>query len=61
MITFDANKLLVPSPPIYDNPDEDGNRPIGYGKDPDRSVASGILGSFNDAPGYFEEDERFDT
>jgi hypothetical protein len=46
-ITFvlDFNKLLVPSPPIYNDSGE-----IVYGKDPDRSLLSGIFGSFNDAP-----------
>jgi hypothetical protein len=46
-ITFvlDFNKLLVPTPPIYNDSGE-----IVYGKDPDRSLLSGIFGSFNDAP-----------
>src|SRR5690606_8868690 len=43
--TVDFNKLLVPSPPIYDDA---GN--IIHGKDPDRSILSGMFGSFNDAP-----------
>ncbi|HYF69013.1 MAG TPA: type IX secretion system outer membrane channel protein PorV [Ohtaekwangia sp.] len=43
--TLDFNKLLVPSPPVYD---EDGN--IAYGKDPDRSILSAMFGSFGDAP-----------
>jgi hypothetical protein len=46
-LTFalDFNKLLVPSPPIRDD-----NGEIVYGKDPDRSLLSGMFGSFNDAP-----------
>ena len=46
-ITFvlDFNKLLVPTPPIYNESGE-----IVYGKDPDRSLLSGMFGSFNDAP-----------
>lgn len=48
--TLDFNKLLVPTPPIYD-----GNEII-KGEDPDRSVASGIFGSFTDAPRGFEEE-----
>ena len=46
-LTFalDFNKLLVPSPPIRDD-----NGEIIYGKDPDRSLLSGMFGSFNDAP-----------
>ena len=57
MITFDANKLLVPSPPLYAfsdgkyEVDDEGTRIIAYGEDPDRSTASGIIGSFTDAPG----------
>jgi hypothetical protein len=39
------NKLLVPTPPIRD---DDGN--ILYGKDDNRSLLSGIFGSFSDAP-----------
>jgi hypothetical protein len=47
-ITFalDFNKLLVPTPPIRD---QDTNE-ILYGKDDDRSLLSGIFGSFADAP-----------
>ncbi|PCH98326.1 MAG: hypothetical protein COB85_01735 [Bacteroidetes bacterium] len=54
----DVNKLLVPTPPIYEldtagNPVQDasGNKVILYGKDPNRSVVSGMVGSFSDAPG----------
>ena len=43
--TFDANKLLVPTNPYY-TPDGDI-----FGRDPDVGVASGIFGSFTDAPG----------
>jgi hypothetical protein len=62
--TLDFNKLLVPSPPIYKRDpitnapivDDDGNYEIEVGKDPYRSVVSGIFGSFNDAPGGFREE-----
>ena len=65
-LTFalDFNKLLVPSPPIYVI-DEQGdyvidpitNKPkILKGKDPNRSVLSGIFSSFTDAPGGFREE-----
>ena len=47
---LDLNKLLVPTQPIY----EDGK--IVAGRDPDRSVPSGIFGSFNDAPGGLREE-----
>lgn len=52
-ITFalDFNKLMVPTQPIYDV-----NGKITAGKDPNRSVSSGIFGSFNDAPGGFAEE-----
>jgi hypothetical protein len=42
---FNINKLLVPTPPIYN---EDGD--IVSGQDPDVSVISGIFQSFADAP-----------
>jgi hypothetical protein len=50
-VALDINKLLVPTSPIRD---EDGN--IISGKDPNRSVPSGIFGSFSDAPGGFSEE-----
>ena len=42
---FNINKLLVPTPPIYN---DDGD--IISGQDPDVSVISGIFQSFSDAP-----------
>lgn len=47
-LTFavDFNKLLVPSPPLYNNDLE-----IAAGKDPNVGVATGIFQSFYDAPG----------
>ena len=50
-IALDFNKLMVPTDPIRDI---DGN--IISGKDPYRSVPSGIIGSFGDAPGGFKEE-----
>lgn len=62
-ITFivEANKLLVPTPPIYLT-DENGavvkdanaDPVIVAGQNPNVSVMSGILGSFTDAPGIVE-------
>lgn len=52
---LDFNKLLVPTPPLYDpsNPNV-----IVSGRDrADLGVAAGIFGSFTDAPGYFVYDE----
>ncbi|TKC00485.1 type IX secretion system outer membrane channel protein PorV [Pedobacter cryophilus] len=48
---LDLNKLLVPTPPIYD-----ANGRIVSGKDPNRSVPAGIFGSFSDAPGGASEE-----
>ncbi len=63
--SVELNKLLVPTPPVYELDSNgspiigpDGQYQILYGKDPNRSVPSGILGSFNDAPGGFKEELR---
>lgn len=50
-VALDLNKLLVPTNPVRDRDGE-----IINGKDPDRSVPSGIFGSFSDAPGGFSEE-----
>lgn len=52
-LTFglDFNKLLVPTPPIYDENDN-----IIAGKNPDRTLLSGIFGSFSDAPNGLSEE-----
>lgn len=52
-VALDLNKLLVPTPPIRD---ASGN--IISGKDDNRSVISGIFGSFSDAPGGFSEEVK---
>jgi len=53
-ITFaaDINKLLVPTPPIYDST----GITILRGKDPSVSVPVGMLQSFYDAPNGFKEE-----
>ena len=51
-LAFDINKLLVPTPPEYENED------IVAGMDPDVSVVSGMIQSFWDAPGGFKEEFR---
>lgn len=65
-VSIDVTKLLVPTPPVYEldsngspkvNPNT-GQYVIQYGKDPNRSIASGIFGSFSDAPGGFKEELR---
>jgi len=64
-IAADFNKLLVPTPPVYAR--DSNNQPIVgpngefeilSGKDPDRAVASGIFGSFTDAPGTIITDDQ---
>jgi len=66
----DVNKLLVPTPPIYKQNvdstgkslgvayDADNNPIILAGKDPNRGIAEGIFGSFNDAPNGGKEELR---
>ena len=63
-LALDFNKLMVPSPPIYEV-DISGNYVIDpltnepkilKGKDPNRSVLSGIFSSFSDAPDGISEE-----
>ncbi len=65
-LTFalDFNKLMVPSPPVYEV-DINGNYIINpltnqptiqKGKNPNRSVLSGMFSSFSDAPDGFSEE-----
>ena len=49
----DINKLLLPTPPIYNQSEE-----IVAGMDPDVSVVSGVFQSFWDAPGGPKEEFR---
>ena len=67
-LTFalDFNKLMVPSPPIYEV-DINGNYIIDpltnepkilKGKNPNRSVLSGMFSSFSDAPNGFVEEMK---
>lgn len=60
---FDINKLLVPSPPIYAEDsdgapvlDNNGDRVIFKGEDPNRNLLGGMFGSFGDAPNGFSEE-----
>ena len=62
-IMIDINKLLVPTPPVYEtdsnnNPvkDPNGEQIILAGKNPDVSVVSGVFQSFGDAPGGLKEE-----
>ena len=60
---FDVNKLLVPTPPVYEVDadgnsvfDENGDRVIEAGKDPNVGTLAGMFQSFNDAPGGIQEE-----
>lgn len=62
-ILLDFNKLLVPTPPVYQEDengevvnDANGNPVILKGKDPNRPLLSGAFGSFTDAPNGFSEE-----
>lgn len=66
LFAVDFNKLLVPTYPLYAL-DSIGNyvidtitkeKVIAKGKDPYRSVVSGMFGSFSDAPGGLKEELR---
>lgn len=67
-IYVDFNKLLVPTPPVYQKTitasgqQQDvidpatGKKVIEKGKDPNVDIATGIIQSFSDAPGGFSEE-----
>ena len=62
LFTIDIDKLLVPTPPIYQlvngQPAIDtltGKKIIAAGQDPNVSVPQGMIQSFYDAPGGFKE------
>jgi hypothetical protein len=59
-LMFDANKLLVVSPPYYKVKD-DPSQGIGAGKDPNVGVIEGMFQSFYDAPGYRIKDDTDPT
>ncbi len=54
-LALDFNKLLVPTPPIYDGQGKEPENII-EGKNPNVSVPAAIGQSFNDAPGGFKEE-----
>ena len=57
-IMLDINKLLVPTPPQYypDSFNLDNEPVIKYGMDPDVSPVQGIIQSFYDAPGVYDDE-----
>jgi hypothetical protein len=62
-LTADLNKLLVPTPPVYefDNNGQvvlnsDGTKKIAYGKESDVPPVQGMIQSFGDAPGGWREE-----
>ena len=62
--SFDINKLLVPTPPIYLRDSvsgaivygTDGNPVVASGKSDDVGLVQGMIQSFYDAPGGFREE-----
>ncbi len=59
-LNIDANKLLVPTPPVYDPSGAidpvTNERAVVSGRNPNVGVAEGIFGSFSDAPGVVTVD-----
>jgi hypothetical protein len=55
-LAADANKLLVPTPPVYETDSATGEHVIVAGSEAPESVLLGMLQSFYDAPGIFKED-----
>ena len=63
-LIVDFNKLMVPTPAVYsDSLDKNNNPVLIDGKEAkDKSLISGVLGSFADAPGGFKEEmQEFTT
>lgn len=62
---FDFNKLMVPTPPVYEIDedgsivtDPEGNPVIKRGKDPNRSLINAMFTSWYDAPDGFSEEMK---
>lgn len=56
--TADLNKLLIPTPPIYEDNPETGERQIVKGKSDDVGIIQGVFQSFGDAPDGFSEEMK---
>lgn len=58
-LSLDLNKLLVPTPPVYDTAlDQNGKQVIAFGQRSDVTVLQGVFQSFTDAPGGAKEEFR---
>jgi len=55
----DLNKLLVPTPPVYDTDTVTGDQVVIRGKEPPGSVVLGMFQSFYDAPGVNKGDGNY--
>lgn len=56
--TVDLNKLLIPTPPIYEEDEITGDRRIAKGKSDDVGIIQGVFQSFGDAPDGFSEEMK---
>ncbi len=55
----DMNKLLVPSPPVYDTDTATGDYYVVRGKEAPESIVAGMFQSFYDAPGVLRADGNY--
>lgn len=55
-INADLNKLMVPTPPVYETDSVTGEQVVLYGKETPESVVVGMFQSFIDAPGHPRSD-----
>ena len=56
--TLDLNKLLIPTPPIYEDDEITHERRIAKGKSDDVGIIQGVFQSFGDAPDGFSEEMK---
>jgi hypothetical protein len=62
-IALDMNKLLVPTPPVYDDSiyAATGEKVLVRGKEPPGSIVFGMIQSFYDAPGALRNNGTYST
>ena len=58
-LNVDMNKLLVPTPPVYDHDTITGDLRIVRGKAPPQTLVGGMFQSFGDAPGVQRSDRTY--